>query len=114
MNYIGEKIVNGVLASLSRNETMERIRVLSEPSMKLAVGQLVNSIEDPVNNDLINTHLIGPMSIYVSDRMKPHAVIIICLFVSIAVVLVFLSVMTIKSGRTMRKLLEHRNDIESV
>ncbi len=112
MNYIGQKIVNGVLNSLSRNETMERIGKMSEPSIKLAIGQFVKSIEDPVNDDLINSHLVGPISMYVSDRMKPHALAIIVLFAFIALMLLLLTIITIKTHRVVRPQRKVKADIE--
>ena len=113
MNYVGQKIVDSVLTSLSRNETMERIGKMSEPSVKLAIGQFIKSIEDPVNDDLINSHLIQPVSMYVSDRMKPHALTIVCLFAFIALILVVQLVLTVRSHRAVRKRMEIEDDIES-
>lgn len=114
MNYVGQKIVNGMLNSLSRNETMQRIGGISEPSIRMAIGQFIKSIEDPVINDLINSHLVQPVSVYVSDRLKPHALTIICLFAFIVLVLILQLIITVRTHRGMRKRIEIGDEIEPV
>lgn len=105
LDYAGQKIVDSALKSLSDNATMSQIEALSDRPLKNAVQRILSSIEDPVNNELINTHLIQPISVYMHNSMKPYALAIICLFALITGLLLVVLAFTVRLHRKQ----EHRS-----
>lgn len=102
MEYVSHKIIDSLFKKLSENATMSKIEKVSKVPLKNAIQRIIKSIEDPSNSKLINSHLIEPVSVSVSDHMRPYTLAITCTFASIACLLIILIGITAHTNRVVR------------
>lgn len=104
MDYVGQRLVDSVLKKLSENATIAKLEIISKEPLKNAAKRFLDSIQDPANSEMIDSHFIQPISIYMHDNLKPYALAIICLFAIIAVLLFVVLGLAIHTRRTVHRL----------